>query len=187
MGKGYFHSLRYSFLLSLLLFLISVYAGYSLSEWFPVSMLEMLREIFVGIEEWHPFWLMIFIFLNNSVKSFLVILLGFTLGIVPLLFVAINGFILGLISFEVVKLSGLPFALAATLPHGVIEIPLVLLSSAIGIRIGYETVNKIRGKGNIKRELGRGIRFFALRILPLLLLAAIIEAFVTPLVIHSLF
>ena len=187
MGKGYFHSLRYSFLLSLFLFLISVYAGYSLSERFPVSMLEMLREIFVGTEEWHPFLLMVFIFLNNSLKCFLVILLGFIFGIVPLLFVAINGFIVGLITFEVEKLIGLPFALAATLPHGVIEIPMVLLSSAIGIRIGYETVNKMRGKGSIKRELRRGIKFFALRILPLLLLAAIIEAFVTPLIIYSLF
>ena len=182
--KAYFHSIRYSFPLSICLFLISLCTGYSLSEQFPVGMLEMIREIFVGIEEWHSgLWLMILIFLNNSVKSLLVILFGFILGIVPLLFVAINGFIVGL----GVKLSGLPFALAATLPHGIIEIPMVLLSSAIGIRIGYEAVNKMRGEGSIERELRRGIKFFALRVLPLLLLAAIIEAFVTPLIIDFLF
>ena len=152
MGKGYLHSVRYYFPLSVFLFLISVYAGYSVGEQFPVSMLEMLREIFVEVEEWRPFWLMIFIFLNNSMKCFLVILLGFMLGIFPLLFVAINGLILGLITFEVGKLRGLPFAFATTLPHGVIEIPMVLLSSAIGIRIGYETVNRIREKGALKES-----------------------------------
>lgn len=185
--KDYLHSLRYSFLLSLLLFLTSLFAGYSISEQFPVSILEIMRETFVGIEEWNLLWLFVFILVNNSVKSFFVILLGFTLGIVPVLFIVINGFILGLIYYEVAMQNGLSFALAATLPHGVIEIPMVLLSSAIGVKIGYETVKKIKGEGSIKKELVIGIKFFAFRILPLLLLAAVIEAFLTPFILYSSF
>jgi stage II sporulation protein M len=150
-------------------------------------MLNLLRELFIGIAEWQSFGLMFFIFLNNSIKCFLVVLLGFMFGIVPFLFITINGFVLGLITFEIEKLIGLPFALAALLPHGIIEIPAVLLSSAIGVMIGYETVRKIKGKGSIKKRILEGTRFYAFRILPLLFLAALIEAFVTPIIINTFF
>jgi stage II sporulation protein M len=149
-------------------------------------MLESLREAFGEIWKWHPILLVAFIFLNNSVKCFLIILFGVIFGVAPALFIILNGFIIGLAIFELKQLYGLPFALAATLPHGVIEIPMFLLSAAIGIRIGYELMNKIRGRGSVKRELKNGVKFFALRILPLLFLAAVIEVFITPLVLYFL-
>ncbi|MEM2875772.1 MAG: stage II sporulation protein M [Candidatus Bathyarchaeia archaeon] len=173
--------------MSLLLFLTSVYAGYSLSETFPVSMVEVFREVFGEVEEWNPFSFLFLIFLNNTVKCFLVILLGFLIGVIPLVFVAVNGFIMGLVAFEVGKISGFPFVLASILPHGVFEVTAFLLCSAIGLRIGYETVKSLRGKGSVKNELVKGINFFVTRALPLLISAAAIEAFVTPLIVNLLF
>lgn len=185
-NEGYFHSVRYPFLLSLVLFLLSVYVGYSFSELFPINILEGLGETFIEIEKWNQLQLLLFIFLNNTVKSFLAILLGFIFGIYPLLFITVNGLVIGLVTSEVEKIKGISFALAAILPHGIVEIPMVLLSAAIGFRIGYETVKKLRGQGSVKRELIRGINFFIKRILVFLLLAAIIEAFLTPLIAYNL-
>lgn len=166
----------------MILFLSSTILGYLIAERFPINILEMLREIFGDTGEFNPLWLMIFIFLNNSVKSLLVILLGFFFGIFPFLFITINGLMIGLIIFETGRTYGVPFVLASILPHGVLEIPLIALSTAIGIRIGYEMMRKVGSRGSIRAETMRGIRVFALIILPLLLLSAMVEAFLTPLI-----
>lgn len=68
-------------------------------------------------------------------------------------------------------------------PSGVIELPVVLLSSAIEIRVGYEVFKKVGKEENVKKELKRGLKLFVSRIVSFLLLAAIIETFATPLLI----
>ncbi|MCP8313914.1 MAG: stage II sporulation protein M, partial [archaeon] len=133
-----------------------------------------------------PFTFMLFIFLNNSIKSLFAVLLGFFFAIIPLLFVTINGLLIGMIFFDVAKEKGLVFILSAILPHGIIEIPIFLLSVAIGLRMGVQMVLKLDGKDvKLKSELRNGLRFFILYILPLFLLSAFVEAFVTPFFIIS--
>lgn len=177
--KNYLSSLRWPFILSLSLFLALAFAGYYLGGTLS-SILPELEKIYGGLKGLNTVELAIFIFANNSWKSLLAILLGPFLAIFPVLFATSNGLVLGLVGFSVVGSRGLTFFLAGILPHGIIEIPAVLLSSAIGIRIGHET---IRGKG-IREELGKGLKFFALRIVPLLLLAAMVEVFLTPLILN---
>jgi len=181
--KGYFLSIKYYFLITVILFLVSVYAGFLLSELLPFSILDLLREIFGETAVLERSQLVIFIFLNNSVKSLVAILLGFIFGLYPILFVMGNGVVLGLVTSEVERIEGAVFTLAAVLPHGIVEIPMILLSAAIGLRMGYTTVKKLEGKGSLKEELKNGLIFFAILILPFLLAAAIIESFITPLVL----
>ena len=169
------------------MFFATLGLGYVLGEVLSSSVLEVLRQIFGGVGEVNPVWLMLFIFLNNSVKSFFAILLGVLFAIVPLSFVALNGFVLGVIVYEMVRLKGVLYAFVLLAPHGVIEIPVILFSSAIGARLGYELIKRIKGEGNVGDELNIGVRFFIRYILPLLLVAAIIEAFVTPLIASTLF
>jgi len=183
----YLYKLRYFFLLTICLFFVSLGLGYVLGEMFSSSVLEVLRQIFGGVGEVNPVWLMLLIFLNNSVKSFFAILLGVLFAIVPLSFVVLNGFVLGVIVYEMVRLKGALYAFVLFAPHGVIEIPAILFSSAIGVRLGYELFKRIKGEGNVGEELIIGVRIFIRYILPLLLVAAIIEAFVTPLIASILF
>lgn len=185
--SAYIYELRYFFLLTICLFFATLGLGYVLGEVLSSSVLEVLRQIFGGVGEVNPVWLMLFIFLNNSVKSFFAILLGVLFAIVPLSFVALNGFVLGVIVYEMVRLKGVLYAFVLLAPHGVIEIPVILFSSAIGARLGYELIKRIKGEGNVGDELNIGVRFFIRYILPLLLVAAIIEAFVTPLIASTLF
>ena len=81
----------------------------------------------------------------------------------------------------------LPFALTLLLPHGVIEIPMILLSSAVGLRLGRSLLDKIKGRGSLGAEVRRGLTLYVSVVLPLLLLAAVVEVYVTPIVVFSLF
>jgi len=109
---------------------------------------------------------------------------GVFFSIPSLFFTVLNGFFIGWFSHSVGLEQGLLFTAAALLPHGVIEIPTILLSSAAGMGLGYQLVNRLRGRGSIRAELGKSLRLFIWRIAPLLLLAAIVEVTVTPLVIY---
>jgi stage II sporulation protein M len=180
---SYSYHLRRFILLSGIVFFLFLIIGYYASGYLQTSILEQFQEVFKGLTKLGPFELTFFIFLNNSVKSFAAIILGVAFGIVPIIFLVLNGLIIGLVIFEVIKAKGILFTLAAILPHGIIEIPLFLISTAIGLKIGYEVIRKIKGKGNVKKEVKIGVKLFILKILPLFFLAAIIEVFITPFVV----
>jgi len=75
--------------------------------------------------------------------------------------------------------------MAGTLPHGIFELPAVILAAALGLSGGVRLINKIRGRGDysVREKVTKNLRFFITFIVPLLLIAAIIEVFVTPLII----
>jgi stage II sporulation protein M len=155
--------------------------GYFVGELLQFSILEEIGEVFQWVAELNPFIVMLFIFLNNSVKSFFAILLGFIFAIAPILFVTTNGLLLGMVVFDAIREGGTVFVLSAILPHGIVEIPIFLLSVAIGLRMGVQTVLKLDGKDvKLRFELKKALRFFVLYILPLFLLSAFLEAFITP-------
>jgi len=184
--KPYFYQLKYYVITGSLIFIFFTIIGYFIAEYFQMNIIGEFENTFQWIAELDPFALTLFIFLNNSIKSFFAILLGFVLAIVPLLFVTVNGLLIGIVFFDAVKESGLGFILSAILPHGIIEIPVFLLSVAIGLRLGVQTVLKLDGRGiKLKSELKKGLKFFIFYILPLFLLSAFIEAFITPFFIST--
>jgi stage II sporulation protein M len=121
------------------------------------------------------------IFLNNSVKTLAAILLGLAIGIVPALFLVVNGVVLGVVFFLSSHSRGVWPSLLAILPHGIVELAAVFLGTAIGLMLGDLVLKRLLGKtdAKIRPALGRALRFFAIVIVPMLLVAALIEAFVT--------
>jgi len=180
-AKLYLYQLRRYIILASILFASFFMIGYFVGELLQFSILEEIGEVFQWVAELNPLIMMFFIFLNNSVKSFFAILLGFIFAIAPILFVTINGLLLGMVVFDAIREGGTVFVLSAILPHGIVEIPIFLLSVAIGLRMGVQTVLKLDGKDvKLRFELKKAIRFFVLYILPLFLLSAFLEAFITP-------
>jgi len=136
------------------------------------------------ILEQPPLIIMIIIFLKNLLASAMAMLLGLGLGIVPLLVVTSNGFLLGVVAYGAVQQSGLLFLAAGILPHGILELPAVLVSIAIGFRLGYLLALTLAGeKADLAGETRIAVRFLWRYIAPLLLLAAAIETFITPIAI----
>lgn len=121
------------------------------------------------------------IFFNNAVKTLLAILLGTLLGIIPGIFLFANGIALA-VAWSLSSYSRGPWlSLLSIAPHGVIELPAVFLGTSIGLMIGVLALKRLAGKSEAKigGELVLGLRYYCTVILPLLFLAAFIEAFVT--------
>src|SRR5262245_3477246 len=121
------------------------------------------------------------IFLNNAAKTLLTILLGTSFGLLPTFFLIVNGAALGVVMSFSTQARGLGVALLTVSPHGIFELPAVFLGSAIGLMMGMTVVRKLFAKSEVKigSELGHALKFFVTVIVPLLLVAAFVEAYVT--------
>lgn len=87
----------------------------------------------------------IFIFLNNAIKSIFVMFLGGAFGFIPAVFIVFNGMIIGRLFF-ISSANGANIAeliFKGILPHGIIEIPMIILACAYGIRFGTLIVQTI--------------------------------------------
>lgn len=130
---------------------------------------------------------MFLIFLNNALKSLLILVLGIGFGIVPLLFIAYNGYFLGIFSHKILMEQSLLYLMGGLLPHGIIEIPMVVISAAIGVRLGLKGLASLKGEQvYLKEEMITGIKFFFYWIMPLLFIAAVVETFLTSAIIGVL-
>jgi stage II sporulation protein M len=168
-------SKNYIFLI-LFIFLFSAAIGVYYQ---PPEISEMIREILQelieqtqGLNTWQ---LIIFILDNNLQTSFFAMIFGIALGIIPILITFSNGYILGFVMEKAITAQGTS-TLLQLLPHGIFELPAVIIALAIGTRFGLFFK---AGKGKIKKEfvyrLEQSLRTFLFVILPLLIIAAIIE------------
>jgi len=180
LSRKYIFIMTGIFIISVIVGLVASLKDLGLSQ----NYLDMLKESFGWIKDLPPVGIMLVIFLNNAIKSLLAILLGAGFGIIPVLFVAGNGVLLGLVASQVSSEKGTLFVLAAILPHGIVEIPMVLVSSGLGLRLGYLMYSYITGKKtDLRFELMQSLRIYIRIVVPLLFLSAVVETFVTPLVV----
>lgn len=126
--------------------------------------------------------LFLVIFINNAVKALLIVFLGILLGIPSVLFIGFNGFIVGGFASVLESINGWRYVIASFVPHGVIEIPVILLATALGLTLGMGSLNwLLRRESQVKLQLSRCLKVYWRLILPGLAIAAIIEVLVTPL------
>jgi uncharacterized membrane protein SpoIIM required for sporulation len=73
---------------------------------------------------------------NNMTSAFLGMILGILLAIFPIMFIITNGYLLGYVASKSVEAESI-FILWRLLPHGIFEVPAILISLALGIRLGF--------------------------------------------------
>jgi stage II sporulation protein M len=86
--------------------------------------------------------------------------------------------------------GSLGFLLTAVLPHGIVEIPAVLIAAAAALRWHAVFLSAPQGLTLSERWLRAGTdfaRLFVAVVIPLLLIAAFLEAYVTPALLLQLF
>jgi len=137
------------------------------------QILKFIEELLAKTGGMNQFELINFILLNNLQSSFTSMIFGVLLGIFPLMAVIVNGYILGFVSAMSVKSEGV-FILWRLIPHGIFELPAVFISMGLGLKLGTFILQKDRIE-SLKRYLWKSIIVFLFIILPLLILAAIIE------------
>ena len=188
--RAYLYSSGKYVLIATGIFIVSLIAGLIISIKNPdlsENYLDMFKQSLGWIKTLNPLFIMPLIFLNNALKSFLALILGIGFGVIPFLFLAGNGVILGILADLISRQQGVLFVIAATLPHGIIEVPVILISAGIGFRLGHVMYLSITGmRTDIRQELNQGVGFYIRRIVPLLFIAAAIETFITPLIVLRL-
>ena len=103
--------------------------------------------------------------------------------LVPVLALFMNGWIIGLISTAVIEEKSLGYLLAGLLPHGIIELPAIIMGEAVALSFGAAVLLALFKKEKRKLllpNLRQNLRYLVIA-LTLLLPAAIIETYVTPL------
>jgi stage II sporulation protein M len=127
----------------------------------------------------------ILIFLKNAI----VLLFSFALSpifcLVPILTLSVNGWLLALVSSMIVEEKSLGFVLAGLLPHGVIELPALVMGEAAALSFGTMAIVALvkKEKRNLlPASLKQNLRYLWIA-LALLLPAAIIETYITPLLV----
>ena len=168
-----------------MLFIVSLIAGLYASIELAGASLEELKQALLPLIQtmgaFGPIALFFLIFLNNAIKALGAIVLGVVVGIPPIVFIGINGFMIGIVVSALQSSTGYGVLVASLLPHGIIEIPLLVLASALGLSIGKESLKYLlRQKSSVKTQLRHGMRIYLIWILAGLFIAALIEVFVTP-------
>jgi uncharacterized membrane protein SpoIIM required for sporulation/ABC-type transport system involved in multi-copper enzyme maturation permease subunit len=113
-------------------------------------------------------------------------------GAVPLLLLLLPMLLVGFFATEVALLgvSPLVFLAAFILPHGVVEMPAVVLATAFSLRMGASIMAPPAGF-SVGESLLLGIadliKVFFLLVVPMLLVAAFVEVNITPVVVMWLF
>lgn len=175
----YVLELKPLFLLSLVLFCFSLVAGYSTGTTIGLEAINEKLQLLPSFEELSVLQVLMtlftFIFVNNTVVSIMMISSGIFFGVPSLFLIALNGFGTGGDIYNLGLENGVPYVLMLLAPHGIIEISTIILSSAVGLSVGYSLINKLRGSGNLKIQILRALRLFMSKIIPLLLIAALIE------------
>lgn len=145
---------------------------------FPESLVKifqkLIKELLAETQGMNQMQLFSFILQNNLKSSFLGMIFGFFLGIYPILIAVVNGCLLGFVASISTAEEGVS-SLWRILPHGIFELPAVFIALGLGLKFGTFIFQKNKYKF-FKKYFWNSLRVFLFIILPLLVLAAIIEA-----------
>jgi stage II sporulation protein M len=144
------------------------------------------------------------VFRNNLFVCVLLLALGLVPFLfLPLLIICMNGVVAGAV-IAVAEMpaegSRLVFAAAGLLPHGIFELPAFFIAAGMGTfccaRLTGAALGKSRRETDalpdkeimgLKTTALFTARMFLLVVLPLLIIAAVVEIWITPLALRSLF
>jgi len=184
-----FRDKRWFLVFSLTLFFAGGIAGYIIF-WNDPSLILTNIEKFLGnilkigkaMEDKSNLHVVGLIFQNNVKALILIIFGGIAFGILPFFGILFNGFVVGLVlAMSFYEGQSIALFLAAMLPHGILELPTILMGGAFGLKTGFDLIfPKTHSRiGLLKENLSNSL--LALGILvPSLFIAAGIETLITP-------
>jgi stage II sporulation protein M len=173
---------------TLAIFVVSLVMGVVVTVLDPSvgeNFLSLFKDAIVGAILGEPAPLLfVWLFLNNLQACLLLFLGGATFGVLSLFILSMNGLIIGSIIELIREQQGPVFVLAAILPHGIFEIPSFILSGALGVLLAKSLYDEWTGTGDAAVAAAHYGLKFVMYVLPLVLLAAFVEAFITPQIIR---
>lgn len=197
MIRHFFEALKmekYYLLIAVLLFLGSSLFGILFFDQVSsmlkeAGVFEQLEQVVKKVEKTPTFTnAFMMIFVNNTTVSLLAIGSGIIFGIYPIMILINNGLLLSvslLLGASQTNVHPLMLFLTTILPHGIFELPAILIGSALGIHLGIALFRALlalfisKNREKIVAEWkGIGQRFFVIifGVIVCLFFAALIEA-----------
>lgn len=185
--KIYFRFLKIYIYIAILIMLLFFYYGYIFFQEFPEEskkLIDSIGDSFLPQKDLSSLELFLFIFENNVRILSLSLFFSFIASLSSLFIAVTNSIILGIFAGYVSEEISWKYFIAGTFPHGILELSAFVLTVAVGLKIGRTAILSLIGKsaGFIK-EFSLGIMFFTIVIVPMLFVAALIETFITPIVL----
>jgi stage II sporulation protein M len=159
------------FLFSCLLFIVSASLGFIFHEIFKESLLQFIKELYARAENYRGISLIGYILFNNLAVAISCLVFGLFFGLFPIFIASFNGYILGFIS-RIVMDETRAINLLGLIPHGIFELPALIISLGLGIKMGFSIFEKER---SFKKDIIECLRVFFLLAIPLFVIAAFIE------------
>jgi len=121
------------------------------------------------------------IIVNNVQVSFLAFSSGILMGLGTILVLIFNGFILGVLGAGVSRTNASVYFWAFVAPHGVIELPSIIISAAAGFLLGFAIVAPgPYSRVDALRIAGRQAGVMMLGVITFLAVAGIVEGLFSP-------
>jgi len=178
---------RWWVLIAICLFCIGIFFGLTAAA----DSAGFLNEELITIEELGtvlgPFRVStaVFIFLKNVSALLLSFIFSPVLCLLPVLALMVNGALLSFISEVILQENSLGFLLSGLLPHGIFELPALIIGGAAALSFGTAvlTVPFRRERRKLLLQNLKQSAWYLVIACILLVPAAIIETFVTPLLL----
>ncbi len=188
------HEVKDPLVFSVIFYVLFAFVGYAMAETYPdqIAMyLEELGKMVSSVAELSIVGILFFIFLKNIFVAFLASLGGILFTLLPVVIIVANGLVLGIVFHLVTYLESTEYFFLGILPHGIVELPAILFSTAIGIWLGGSFFRFLffgtETRSSLKEKAKRALGTYILIIVPLLFLSALIEVFGTPLLLNHFF
>ena len=142
---------------------------------------DMVDRLGVGGGTWDSPVVSSEIMVNNLQVAVLGFALGVTLGIGTVYVLVVNGFVLGTVSAVILAQAPADLYWSYILPHGVFELAAIFIACGAGLRIGMSLLRPGRfRRADSLMFAGRESAMLLGAVVPLLIVAAVIEGFFTP-------
>jgi stage II sporulation protein M len=139
-----------------------------------VDVFQFLADSYRGLAGMTLLFSLLF---NNVMASILILVSGVLIGIIPILSIGANGFVLGVVYRQTAEMADYWKAALMVLPHGVFEIPALLIAASYGLWLGVMVVRRMRGRECtlLRFHIAHAFRRYFVIVFPLLIVAAAIE------------
>jgi len=158
----------------------------------PVSVVGILADELAALGEFGgtltPFTVStaLFIFFKNVSALLVSFVFSPLLCVVPALTLLLNGGVLAVVAAEVARKIPVGLVIAALLPHGMFELPAIIIAEAAALNFGVMAMIAIVSRQRRQRfpaAMRLSLKYLAVACI-LLVPAALIETFVTPLLLR---
>lgn len=171
-AKDYLRESSHAVYLAIVLFLLSAISGFIFRA--HLSLIDdLLKDIIEKTANLNAPEMIFFILQNNLQSAFLSVVLGIFLGIFPIFSAVSNGVVAGYVLGKTYEVAGIA-SWWRLLPHGIFELPAIFIAFGLGIKLGSSIFAKNQ-KEEFKRRFYQAMNVFLMIIIPLLIIAAIIE------------